>query len=59
MWVGGVGSPAGEEEVLRALRAGGAPAPLGILRVGGARPGLVLQAAGAAQARQTLRVSRV
>ncbi len=43
VWVGGVGSPRGEEGVLRRLVDEGVAAPVSILRVAGIRPGLILQ----------------
>lgn len=47
VWVGGVGSPRGEDGVMMRLSDAGAAAPLSILRVGGCRPGLILQFASA------------
>ena len=49
VWVGGVGSPRGEEGVLRRLADEGVAPPISVLRVAGSRPGLILQYHSAAQ----------
>ena len=42
VWVGGPCNPAGEAEVVATLKAAGVPPASGVLRVGGARPGVRL-----------------
>ncbi|KAK9808751.1 hypothetical protein WJX72_002976 [[Myrmecia] bisecta] len=63
VWVGGVRSSSGEEEVMRTLAEARVMMPQNVLRVAGAKPGLVLQFAssrsvGPAVAALRLRVSK-
>ena len=43
VWVGGISSSAGEDEVMKALTEANVPPPNGVLRVAGCTPGLLLQ----------------
>jgi hypothetical protein len=49
VWVGGVASSRGEEDVMKALAEAGVSIPDGVLRVAGRTPGLVLQYGSIAQ----------